>query len=563
MAQVDQQIAALQAEIIRMNGELTAQAAAVAQAQAGAAAAAQVQGARAAQTATAQAFSPLIDTRMLTKPRSFNGKEEDWSQFATVTRAYCGALDPRLYNEMEEAAQQTVPVLNANLPDPAKQHRSQTIYYLLVMLVEGRAMSMAENCKCGEGFELWRKLTETYEPKAGTRAAGLLVRILTVDFDMQDFLSSLEKWEYLIKQYDHMVGGIDDLQDRVKIATLVSRMGKGVVQDHFLVNVSKYTKYEDLRKDLVDFLSAKKHLGGTGGDSQSHNGPAPMEIGQMVNGKWQKGGKGGGAKGKGKGKDITCHHCGKPGHVKKDCWVLQGGGATAAATSPKVDKGGKGKGKGGGKDKGGKGGATCHRCGKAGHIKKDCRSVRHKDGTYLSSLEENTEPEGEHKAAGDLSGLVYLAAVSFQDTAGEIHAIEQTRRVNIGVDSGAAASVWPRALCADYPTKQTNKSGVKYATAGKDNKHLTNEGERTMMLMMGDGSARGAKMQVTDVRKPLMSVADMNDAGQDVHFLAAGQSYAVHRETGLVTTFTRTKNIFEINAEVPPYKSSFHGPHTG
>ena len=248
MAQVDQQIAALQAEIIRMNGELTAQAAAVAQAQAGAAAAAQVQGARAAQTATAQAFSPLIDTRMLTKPRSFNGKEEDWSQFATVTRAYCGALDPRLYNEMEEAAQQTVPVLNANLPDPAKQHRSQTIYYLLVMLVEGRAMSMAENCKCGEGFELWRKLTETYEPKAGTRAAGLLVRILTVDFDMQDFLSSLEKWEYLIKQYDHMVGGIDDLQDRVKIATLVSRMGKGVVQDHFLVNVSKYTKYEDLRK---------------------------------------------------------------------------------------------------------------------------------------------------------------------------------------------------------------------------------------------------------------------------------------------------------------------------
>ena len=74
---------------------------------------------------------------------------------------------------------------------------------------------------------------------------------------------------------------------------------------------------------------------------------------------------------------------------------------------------------------------------------------------------------------------------------------------------------------------------------------------------MSDGSRRGARMQVTDVRKPLMSVADMNDAGQDVHFLASGQSYAVHRETGVVTKFVRKKNIFEIEAEVPPYSGDF------
>ena len=50
-----------------------------------------------------------------------------------------------------------------------------------------------------------------------------------------------------------------------------------------------------------------------------------------------------------------------------------------------------------------------------------------------------------------------------------------------------------------------------------------------------------------------MSVAAMVDAGQDVHFLASGQSYAVHRETGTVTKFTRTKNIFEMEAVVPPF----------
>ena len=130
---------------------------------------------------------------------------------------------------------------------------------------------------------------------------------------------------------------------------------------------------------------------------------------------------------------------------------------------------------------------------------------------------------------------------------------EETRKVTIGVDSGAAASVWPRNLCKDYPTKRTEKTGLKYATAGKGSKHLVNEGERKIQLLMPDGSVRGARMQVTDVRKPLMSVADMVDAGQDVHFLASGQSYAVHRETGTVTKFTRKKNIFEMEAVVPPF----------
>ena len=33
------------------------------------------------------------------------------------------------------------------------------------------------------------------------------------------------------------------MQERAKIATLTSRVGKGVIQDHFLVGVAKYTRY--------------------------------------------------------------------------------------------------------------------------------------------------------------------------------------------------------------------------------------------------------------------------------------------------------------------------------
>ena len=73
--------------------------------------------------------------------------------------------------------------------------------HILVMLMDGRVL-MIENCKTGEGLELWRKLAEANELKAGTRAAGHLVKVLNVEFGMGDFLNSLEKWENLINQHD-------------------------------------------------------------------------------------------------------------------------------------------------------------------------------------------------------------------------------------------------------------------------------------------------------------------------------------------------------------------------
>ena len=95
----------------------------------------------------------------------------------------------------------------------------------------------------------------------GARAAGLLVGILTVEFDMSDFLNSLEAWEYQIKQHEAIVDELEGVQERVEIATLISRTGKGVVQDHFLVGVAKYTRYDQLWKHFIECLAAKKHLG--------------------------------------------------------------------------------------------------------------------------------------------------------------------------------------------------------------------------------------------------------------------------------------------------------------
>ena len=136
----------------------------------------------------------------------------------------------------------------------------------------------------------------------------------------------------------------------------------------------------------------------------------------------------------------------------------------------------------------------------------------------------------------------------------EVQSVE--RLVRIGVDSGAGVSVWPKDLCKDYPTKQTEASrkGVKYSAAGVGSAAIVNEGERRIELET-NGNRRGVRVQVAAVRKPLVAVSAMCDAGHDVHFLASGEAYAVRRETGEVTEFERQKGVFEIVARVLPYSS--------
>ena len=109
-------------------------------------------------------FNPIIDTRMLAKPRAFSGRDEDWSGWAVVTRAYCGALDPKLLDEMTTVEVLTNIQINLGMTDE-EQKRSCTIYYIFVMLVEGRAQSMVTNCPagCGTNFgaDLYRPTNES------------------------------------------------------------------------------------------------------------------------------------------------------------------------------------------------------------------------------------------------------------------------------------------------------------------------------------------------------------------------------------------------------------------
>ena len=69
-------------------------------------------------------------------------------------------------------------------------------------------------------------------------------------------------------------------------------------------------------------------------------------------------------------------------------------------------------------------------------------------------------------------------------------------------------------------------------------------------------------VHVCDVRKPLLSVADMNDKGLDVHFFADPNkgSMAIDPKNKTGIKIQRRNNVFEIDAAVLPWSGGPRQP---
>ena len=132
-----------------------------------------------------------------------------------------------------------------------------------------------------------------------------------------------------------------------------------------------------------------------------------------------------------------------------------------------------------------------------------------------------------------------------------------TTAVTVGIDSGAGVSVWPTELCRDYPLEDSPSKGAQYLPAGKGTS-VTDLGQRTLNCRI-NGKRRKMRMHVCDVRKPLLSVGEMVDAGHDIYFGKQG-SYALHRETGERTAIMRRNGVFVVDLEVEAFKPGGSAP---
>ena len=103
----------------------------------------------------------VVDTRLLGKPKSFDGSTDSWRQFKFTFLGYACAVDSRLKQAMIES--EVLPEASiTNSALPARDLRVSTqLYYMLVLLLEGSAQRLREHAGDAElatGHFCWRFL---------------------------------------------------------------------------------------------------------------------------------------------------------------------------------------------------------------------------------------------------------------------------------------------------------------------------------------------------------------------------------------------------------------------
>ena len=124
----------------------------------------------------------------------------------------------------------------------------------------------------------------------------------------------------------------------------------------------------------------------------------------------------------------------------------------------------------------------------------------------------------------------------------------ETHKITLGVDSGAAVTCLKPDVASDYPLIRVNGRTLRGAGGGE----IASYGDRHVGLKGSDSKTRILRCGVADVRKNLLAVSQLIDQDHDVLFSKKG-SYIMHTPTGWKVDMTRRNCVFEIDMDLVPY----------
>ena len=275
----------------------------------------------------------LVDLRVGNKPETFAGEAHEWKGWSFKMRQYTSAVDEELYLELvnvEANPLREFPL--AGMSEPQKK-RARQLAFMLTMHTKERALKMITKLRDpANGFEIWRRFLEEWEPAHRGRYRAMLIHLLQFPFT-GDRGQALEEWERLVRQYEAQSS--DTLQDTIKAAILAHNPQDPEWRKHVGLNAG----YDALRLEWQAMHQPYRQRGMADG-----NDSTPMEVEALMKGKGKNKGKGNGKeKGKEKGKrksqdqakegtsdtsNVKCFFCKEIGHLRKDCprfsaWVAR------------------------------------------------------------------------------------------------------------------------------------------------------------------------------------------------------------------------------------------------
>ena len=270
-------------------------------------------------------------------PKSIDEEIAGWQEWSFVFKNFMSVQDERFREDFTKAETASSFVAFESY-EAETRARALRLYSVLTSYLKGRPLKMLKSVTNGDGFRVWRQLTEELQPATWPRALALAQALVKFP-PLKDGGSVVEYtilYERLIAEYEKV--SATKYPDDLRISTLLNGLPADIKR-YLQLQIDDSTTYDGLRTKLLQFertstnWSTEAVFKAIGIDKRASNYLAadsvvPMDVDRVLEdkgkGRWHGGGKDAwGKKGKGKGKNEKGFTKGvEKGKTSwgKDCW---------------------------------------------------------------------------------------------------------------------------------------------------------------------------------------------------------------------------------------------------
>ena len=170
------------------------------------------------------------DTTRVGKLELFKGDEKDWQSWSFLMETAANAIDLKMNGLLNQAVNAPSEPKLAGMSGDEERKLAGELFRLMVPLLRERPLHIARQSEKGNGFMLWRRLKEVYEPKVASRWTSVLMGILSPDWpqDAKEFAAKLGEWETTIDRWEAETS--EKVTSNTRVAVLLKHAPREIQQ---------------------------------------------------------------------------------------------------------------------------------------------------------------------------------------------------------------------------------------------------------------------------------------------------------------------------------------------